>query len=337
MLISLISAKGSPGVTTSALALASRWPRHVLVADLDPLCGDVLAGLGQGRIPAERNVVELMVAARTMGVAAALPQQLIKPQWPTGCPTILPGLGGPGHARGLPWDALAAGLASLPWAADVVADCGRWGISTSTPVLRVSALVVLVLRSTLRSVHAAARTAPVLKESLDRHAQGSGNLVAMVVGSREPYTDREIRAALGIPLIGGLPWDPKAARVWSDGAPEPRGFAASLLQRAAGATARDVFGLAERRQAELHAHTTARTPLAPPHSAPSANGARPRLDDTASRRLPGTAAGPSPELAPATGEHITLRPLPSRGRGEGPDGREHAGRPPAAAGEGSEQ
>ena len=43
MLIALCSAKGAPGVTTSGLALALSWPRPVVLAELDPAGGDVLA------------------------------------------------------------------------------------------------------------------------------------------------------------------------------------------------------------------------------------------------------------------------------------------------------
>ena len=44
MLIALCSAKGAPGVTTSGLALTLSWPRGVVLAELDPAGGDVLAG-----------------------------------------------------------------------------------------------------------------------------------------------------------------------------------------------------------------------------------------------------------------------------------------------------
>ncbi len=49
--IALASAKGSPGVTTTALALAAVWPRRVLVADCDPSGGDLAGWLGQPSTP----------------------------------------------------------------------------------------------------------------------------------------------------------------------------------------------------------------------------------------------------------------------------------------------
>ena len=40
-LFALISAGGSPGVTTSALALTLGWPSRVILAECDPSGGDV--------------------------------------------------------------------------------------------------------------------------------------------------------------------------------------------------------------------------------------------------------------------------------------------------------
>ena len=63
MLIALCSAKGAPGVTTSALALALSWPRPVILAELDPAGGDVLAGYGRGELSAG-GLADLELAAR---------------------------------------------------------------------------------------------------------------------------------------------------------------------------------------------------------------------------------------------------------------------------------
>ena len=42
MLISLASAKGAPGTTTSAHVLAAVWPAPVILADADPFGSDLL-------------------------------------------------------------------------------------------------------------------------------------------------------------------------------------------------------------------------------------------------------------------------------------------------------
>ena len=50
-LIVLVSPGGSPGVTTTGLALALAWPRKVVLAECDPAGGAVLAGLWRGQPP----------------------------------------------------------------------------------------------------------------------------------------------------------------------------------------------------------------------------------------------------------------------------------------------
>jgi len=41
-LIALAADKGSPGVTTAAVALSAVWPRRVLLAETDPAGGDLV-------------------------------------------------------------------------------------------------------------------------------------------------------------------------------------------------------------------------------------------------------------------------------------------------------
>ena len=48
-LYALVSAGGSPGVTTTALTLSLGWPGQVILAECDPSGGDILAGLFAGR------------------------------------------------------------------------------------------------------------------------------------------------------------------------------------------------------------------------------------------------------------------------------------------------
>src|SRR5258708_38668095 len=66
-LIAVAADKGSPGVTTSAVALAAVWPRPVLLAECDPAGGDIvyrLPGADGTRLDPRRGLLSLAVAAR---------------------------------------------------------------------------------------------------------------------------------------------------------------------------------------------------------------------------------------------------------------------------------
>ncbi|QJY47797.1 hypothetical protein [Pseudonocardia broussonetiae] len=241
MLISFLSAKGSPGVTTAVLALATRWPRSAIAVDLDPQGGDILAGVGGGRQPARHGIVELLVEARTDSMLAAMGRQVVRPA--PHSPPVLAGFGAPGQAANVPWDLLGSHLVDVP-GADVVADCGRFTLDHPvSAVLRHSDLVVLVAGSSLRIVRAAARTLPLIRRELGTAGDaisGPGRLVLVIVGPDLPYNAEEIAGGCQAEVAGTLPDDPVAASVWSDGELPGRGFQRSRLQRAAGVLARSL-------------------------------------------------------------------------------------------------
>ena len=64
-LIVLTSASGSPGVTTTALALALTWRRPALLVEADPTGGSaVLAGYFRGRAAPTDSLIDLAFAHR---------------------------------------------------------------------------------------------------------------------------------------------------------------------------------------------------------------------------------------------------------------------------------
>lgn len=67
MLITLCCDKGSPGVTTAALALATAWPEPTVVVEADPAGGDLGIRLhpGGSALPETPTVLSLTAAART--------------------------------------------------------------------------------------------------------------------------------------------------------------------------------------------------------------------------------------------------------------------------------
>lgn len=230
VLVGLVSAKGSPGVTTAALALASSWPRTALLLEADPFGGDVRAGLGRGEWPLSAGLAEVVVDLRSADIHEALNQRVHRPA--PYAPPVLAGLGCVGQAPSVPWSRLGAELARLA-GADVVADCGRFTpVDGVAPLLQVCDALVLVTNSSLRAVRAAARIAPQLQAEL-AVAPDDPHVMVLVVGADCPYSVAEIAQGCRLPPLGELPDDRRAAGVWSDGDPTWRAFPRSPLQREA--------------------------------------------------------------------------------------------------------
>lgn len=172
-LIAVCSAKGSPGATTTALALALTWRRRVLLAECDPAGGDLAAGFlrevaldgrGLDRLTstlARQPLTDGMLWNELVDLAPAGDSAMTK--------LLLPGLADPAQAAtwGEPqrrgqaagWDQLAARLPLIRHGAeeyDVIADCGRLAAAHPATLLVARAdLVLLVLRPTLISARAA--------------------------------------------------------------------------------------------------------------------------------------------------------------------------------------
>jgi hypothetical protein len=230
-LYALVSAGGSPGVTTAALALSLGWPGQVILAECDHSGGDILAGLFAGHLPARNGLLALAVEAgqNPEAAAAALWPQLVELDDERGR-LLLAGISDPRQAAGLApvWPVLAAALAAQP--ADVIADCGRLDADTDLePVLATARLVVLVVRPTLRQVNKARARVEILEQMLG----GTGRLAVLLIGEGTSSA-REVGKALGVRVACSLPHDAKAAAVLSDGIGSRRGLQARPLIRAAG-------------------------------------------------------------------------------------------------------
>jgi hypothetical protein len=226
-LYALVSAGGSPGATTAALALALTWPSSVILAECDPGGGDILAGLLAGHVPAGRGLMEhAMEAGRAGGAAnASLARQLI-PLDRDQTRMLLPGLTDPRQAAGFAtaWPAVAATLTAQT--ADVIADCGRLDAGASQPLAIVAAArtVVLVLRPTLRQVWLARPRVELLGQLLG----GSGRLALLLTGPGT-HSAGEVARALSVPVVAALPADSRAARLLSDGVGDRRHLARGPL------------------------------------------------------------------------------------------------------------
>ncbi len=222
MLMVVTSGKAAPGATTSTWALALSWPRPLLVADCDPAGGDMAPGLLAGRVTADRGLLSWSSAARrgvpAMTAAASFSAHAVElPEcrdvW------LMPGFTNATQGRSFTdevWErlALALGRSSSAIGRDVLVDTGRLMIGRGNwPVLRVADQVLLAVRPSVRSVHAAEDAAMLL-----RHELGDLSKVSALVVGDGPYSSGEVASALQIPLGGSLPYDRQTAAVLSDGA-----------------------------------------------------------------------------------------------------------------------
>ncbi|MCW2824429.1 MAG: hypothetical protein JWQ91_1346 [Aeromicrobium sp.] len=217
-LIAFASAKGSPGVTQTVTGLASVWPREAVVADLDPVGGDV--GLRLRRddgLPLDHdNGLLSYGAALRGGKDAALDEHL---QVAENGNRVLVGVAGPGQVQGLgpAWPYIGAALrGSTP---DVLADCGRLGPGSPVlPVVERASALVMVARSDVAALSHLRERLVWLSESL-RAGGGdpvpTGVLLVGDAGDQRSVDDlARLLASGGIdaPVLGTVAYDPKTVR-----------------------------------------------------------------------------------------------------------------------------
>lgn len=217
MLIAVASLKGSPGVTTFALALAARWPIDLdgvrgagagcVVVECDPSGGDIATRFDLAGSP---GLVSLAAAARRgddPGLLWRHTQSL-----PGGLPVVVapPGSDQARAALGALALGTPAGMgvmqraAAIPGAV-VIVDCGRLDPDTPTlPVVRGADVMLLLVGARADDLaHLAARLPSVGRWSRLR--------VLLLVG--DGYSVVEVSRELGVPVLARIPSDPRGAAV----------------------------------------------------------------------------------------------------------------------------
>ena len=247
MLTVVASGKAAPGVTTSTWALALSWPRPLLVADCDPAGGDMAPGLLAGRVGLDRGLLSWSTAVRRGLPATAAPTLFTEhavqvPERPQ--VSLLPGFATATQGASFTpeaWERLAQALEDAAAAAgqDVLVDAGRLVAGRGRwPVLRAADRVLLAVRPSVRSVHAAQDAAQRLRSEL-----GDLGKVAALVVADGPYSASEVAGALQLSLAGVLPYDRTAAEILSDGASSsPKTLRRAALMRAASSLAEGLVG-----------------------------------------------------------------------------------------------
>jgi len=240
VLISLVSAAGAPGVTTTALALALAWPRNTLLVDADPSgATSFQAGFLKGQVGRDKSILDLAYAHRQNRLDEALFS--IGIDLPDSSVKLIPGIHAPAQARSLNpvWPDLARRFHELEGlnGTDVIVDAGRLGMAEHPRALvTASDLVLLVVRTQLPGLTAGANWAAILHEDFSR--RGAADRVGvLIVGPDRPYTTKEIEKTFGLPVMATMAWDPINAEVFSLGRTPPRKFGQSSLNQSARSTA----------------------------------------------------------------------------------------------------
>lgn len=253
-LIALTSARGAPGVTTTALALALTWPRPVLLLEADVAgSSSVLAGYLRGSVAHHKGLVDLALAHRRGGLAAGLHQASFPLQGSQA--RLLAGLTSPAQAATLQpvWEPIAAALRGLErTGTDVLVDAGRLGAANGpVPLVRQADVALLTTRTTLPAIAAARARTGSLREDLAHQGTGEDSLGLLLVGEGQPYSAREIKDAIPAPVVAAVAWDPVNAEVFSLGATPGRRFESSSLVRSIRAAAAAINDLVATRRDRL--------------------------------------------------------------------------------------
>jgi MinD-like ATPase involved in chromosome partitioning or flagellar assembly len=199
VLIGLVSAKGSPCVTTAALTFAAVLGIQGLLIELDPSGGTIDCWTGTTDEPGlvrTASALRRSISAESLVYGTGLA--------PDGVSSILAPTSGV-----LAESAVAAigerlSMATADLNRTVILDAGRWARSQTTS-RRLSGCdaVLVVCHPTIAGIEAA-------RSIVDALTAAVGCPVALLLNGERPYKDREVSEATGLPIVGTLPWDSRA-------------------------------------------------------------------------------------------------------------------------------
>lgn len=269
--VALTSAKGSPGVSTTALAMAMTWSRPVLLLEADTAgSSSILPGYFRGGIMHDVGLVDLAMAHRDGDLLDSVYRSSI-PIPGAGHARLIPGLSSPVQARTMmqAWEQIAAAMHTMDQhGTDVIIDAGRLGtIGGPMPLLRSADAVILVTRSNLPVIAALRAAIPVLREDLHTNGQGDDVLSLVVVGQGKPYPAKDISDAIDVPTLAVIDFDPTGAEVLSYGSTAPRRYDSSGFARSV-RTVTSALGtqLTDRAARLRTTHLRAPQPMETPHA-----------------------------------------------------------------------
>ncbi|MFD9686789.1 hypothetical protein ACFWXO_13640 [Kitasatospora sp. NPDC059088] len=205
-LIIVASAKGSPGASTTALAMASQWPRQSLLAELDPLGSDLLyRQVDESGMDLNPNKGMFSLALPARGVLTPDVVREHTQRLPGGL-EVLVGLTKPEQGAGWSehWDKLGRCLAA-PGTTDIIADIGRYHPGAPTAaLLRHASLVLLVSRAAPEDLaHVRSRAANVIAQTSSGGRGGAPVGVLVVAPLRQQAKASDMAAT--VLAQGGVP------------------------------------------------------------------------------------------------------------------------------------
>ena len=217
--LAVAATKGSVGATTLGFALVAGRAPDALLVEVDPDGGSLAARLGISEDP---GLTSAAAACRHGQMSGRAEDHVHTARGVR----VLPAPTSPRQVR----SCLAAAAESLDlqvwWASRTcVLDCGRLDAdSPVVPLIGGTSALVWVTRPTVEGADALAVRLAELASLPARSV--------LVTAGEGPYRPDEVAAALELPLIGHVPFDPRgAAWLWED--PSSRRWRRSPLGRAA--------------------------------------------------------------------------------------------------------
>lgn len=215
-LLSVAGAKGSPGVTTTTLALAAVWPRPAILAECDVAGSDLALRLRDdqgGWLPRDRGLLELV---STLSVEGAVDPRAFAQATEPGVSVLLaPPTSTHADALRPSWPAIAQVLAGTS-SGDVICDCGRLTANAPLlPILSASDLVLLVARATPESVAHTRSTLRLLAKAIEEREAATPDVAVVVIAPHDSQAEQVSEALVrdGLPdcVLATIALDPAAA------------------------------------------------------------------------------------------------------------------------------
>ncbi|MGO3089940.1 MAG: hypothetical protein ACTII7_09670 [Galactobacter sp.] len=233
----------SPGISTTALAMAMNWPRPVVLVEADTTKpSSVLAGFLRATQPARTglNTLSALTAQNNLRLSRSAVFSAAVPLTETSDDAtqkhLLHAFSKPSVGRGANrlWGELAETLLGLDEAGiDVIVDYGRFqNVTDRRELLRRADYVLWGVRATLPDI---AATQATLTEATDvRDVDGRAEHQGLLIfdPATGAYPSGEIAKLLGTNTLGTIPHQPTAAAYYSQGADFGRSLPARKLDRA---------------------------------------------------------------------------------------------------------